>query len=441
MTARYTINELRLTNLMTFDKPKRQLQFYYDFEVKKWRACEPYEQLPYNLMMYRFLDEPESELVVVTTTDSYRIADKPNLVSDTHMKKELIWRERIVHNNARLDYRDDKYGWVKAQVAWVKDEVVHGLLNLIHMKTCYGLGFCYKESKRLAPYGTYTVKYTPEQIRERKLKEEKARDEGELRLRPINNILNTLNRLKYGTQVDIFDYRPFYESLKMTDELIKYEEFRDGGLRTEKWEENISKIFGTLLIRREMDAVTFSGERKLEYNNFLKHHYFDLDIIVDCFWNIRIYGLKEDYPTNNIIAECNGLDVCNAKWDKTLGCFIFDDFTKKTPLVKPHGNPLRVKVKGLVDPKDLILKYEGLLLNTIPHRIIVLNNGFSLTYVKSKNSYLFGGCLHNPPILAPINEVIVVTPKDRKLLPNVEPDDESITMVRETPKDFVPLIK
>jgi hypothetical protein len=444
MTTKYNIDDLRSTHLVNFSKPDDKLIYYYDFDTNSWRPCRPIEKLPYDIIMFKFMDTPDDNTVIATCSDSYRLANEPDTLTKEEMIREQEWRDKLIQQGkgAEMDFYSNKYKtWVKAQIAWLKSDVIPGVMNITHRKTNYGLGYYYKESTKLAKSSTYTTRYTEEEINEEMKQEDEAREKKENENIKINDILNTLDKMVYNC-IDVYDYIPYYRKLNLTDKIVTFEEFRDGGLNIEKWKDNdiFIKIFGTLFLRPEIDGIYFTDTKSLMYNEYSKSYYCDLNSGGDCCYDIKINGLDKN-KVDKIIVDCNGEEVSEAIWNNNENCFVFKDFTKKYPLIHTmSGASIRLVFNGLKeDAKNIIVKYNAILFSIIPHKIIMINNGYAVTYIKSKDSYLFAGHYWNPSIILKTEKIKILEPHEREKL-SVVKENNTVCMTQSEPTDFRPLI-
>jgi len=362
--------------------------YYFDFDSEKWMKCYYVDSYPYNLNKYRLED---SDKTFITCADSYRLAENKNdFPSNEEMNREKEWRNEIASDNKELDlYQNGE--WHKMKVAWVKADIIPGVLHLkkrrMESELC---GYYYKESKSLAESQTKTPIITNEQ-----LKEEKEQDERAIKYRQEihnkhNEIEKSLKLFKikeeyhrfYAPSIKeyfFYDTLPYYQSLKLNNDkkLIPKEDWIPNAKIT--YEEYLSydnpkKCLINLAFhinRKTADMVSIEDEFT-DIKNCIQ----PLLIQYDAYCNIKIYNAT--YATLKCDHHEIDCDIIDSIDDKKI--FGFKDITETNPIFNSTlSNTLSIKTDG-----DKIT-FDGILMDSIPRYITKCSQKFSVIHFPSKN--------------------------------------------------------
>lgn len=144
-----------------FSDPPQKTQYYYDLKNKRWLEVTPIKRLPYDLCLYRVKDEPDEDQVLVTCSDSYLLFDNTEQIPH-----EELWRNNLAQKSNIDVYYEGK--WVQGEVAWTKEDIIPGVLNVSHHNSAQWIGYFYRESRALAPFSTYTVGLTQVELEQKR---------------------------------------------------------------------------------------------------------------------------------------------------------------------------------------------------------------------------------------------------------------------------------
>ena len=365
--------------------------YYFDFTDNKWTKCSKIGSHPYNLGEYMI---ENSEQSFITCNDSYRLIDNlDDVLSNDEMYKEKEWRDNVVKQREEVDLcaKDE---WHKMIVAWVKADIIPGVLHLRKRRNESDLcGYYYKESKSLAKSCTQTPVITEEQLKEEKELDERAIKYRQERHNKIDEIEKSLKLFKikdeyhryYAPSIKerfFYDTLPYYQSLKLNNDkkLISKDDFHpDARVNYEDYlsYDNCRKCLTKLVFhinRKTADMVSIEDE----YTD-IKNCSQPLKTDYDAYCNIKIYNAT--YAKLKIDRVEIDSDVVDSKDDKKI--LGFKDITETNPIFNSTlTNTLRIHTDG-----DKIT-FDGILMDSIPRYITKGAQKFSVIHFPSKNFVL-----------------------------------------------------
>ena len=363
--------------------------YYFDLSNDTWVKCKPIGRLPYNLCKYQI---ENSEQTFVTCTDSYRLIDNlEKALSKDEMHKEKEWRDSIVKAQEEVDFfHKDK--WHQMIVAWVKADIIPGVLHIKQRRNDYDLcGYFYKESKKLAKKQTKTSVITEKQLQEENEHDEIIRKHKQKRRDSIKEVEKTLKLYKIKDEFHncydpiikkmfFYDTLPYYQSLKLNNDNklipkedwdpkapVTYEEY----LAKSNHDKCLTKLVREMRPRGTSDMVSIEDE----YTD-IKNCRAPLKTNYDAFYNIKIYNatyarLKCDYKE----VDCDVIDysIDNKK------IFGFFDITEKNPLF----NSTIAETMYFETDGDKIT-FEGILMDYLPRYILKCSQLFTVNHFPTK---------------------------------------------------------
>lgn len=371
--------------------------YYFDFNDNTWKGCEPIGRLPYDLCKYKAIN---SDHEFITCVDSYCLTDNlEDVLSNDEMHKEKEWRDSIVKAQEEVDMLN-KGEWHKMIVAWVKADVIPGVLHLRKRRDDRGIcGYFYKESKRLAKSQTKTPIITEQQLQEEKEYDERVLKNIQEKKDRYKEIEKTLKLYKIKEEfyhiyaptvkdVVFYDTLPYYQSLRLDTEqkIISKEDWFPEAKKT--YEEylaysNREKGFVNLIKHtahvRSEDKTADMVSVEDKYTD-IKNCYAPLKTDYDAFYNIKIYNatyakLVCDYK--EIDCDVIGYSV----EDKQI--FGFFDITEKNPIFNSTiSNTIYIDTDG-----DEIT-FNGILMDFTPRHIIKNAQKFTINHFPMKGFLL-----------------------------------------------------
>jgi len=362
--------------------------FYFNFSDNTWTQCKPVGQLPYNLCKYQV---ENSDDTFITCTDSYRLTDNlDDVLSNDEMYKEKEWRDNVVKGREEIDLFS-KDEWHKMIVAWVKADIIPGVLHLRKRRNESDMcGYYYKESKNLAKSCTQTPAITEEQLQKEKEQDERTTKYIQEKNDKIDKIEKSLKLFKikdechsfYAPSIKDFffyDTLPYYQSLKLNNDkkLLSKEDFHpDARVNYEDYlsYDNRRKCLGKLVFhtnRETADMVSIEDE----YTN-IKKCYQPLKTDYDAYCNIKIYNAT--YANLECGYQKIDCDIIDSIDDKNI--FGFKDITETNPIFNSTlANTIAIETDG-----DKIT-FDGILMDSMPRYITKCAQKFSVIHFPSKN--------------------------------------------------------
>ena len=374
----------------------RQHLYYFDFSENTWVECKPIGRLPYNLCKYQF---ENSDHTFITCIDSYRLTDNLNdVLSNDEMYKEKEWRDNVVKDHEEVDLYENGE-WHKMVVAWIKADIIHGVLHLKKRRNTSDLyGYFYKESKKLAKSCSQTPVITEEELQKEKEFDENIIKEKEESHNKIGEIEESLKLYKikdeYRTQYTshlkeflFYDTLPYYQSLKLNNDkkLLSKEDFHPGARLT--YEEYLSidtlkkcmAKLGLHIFNKTADMVSIEDE----YTD-IKNCCVVLKSDYDAFCNIKIYNAT--YAKLVCLAPFNDhlqvdCDIIDSIDDKKI--FGFKDINDTNPILNSAiSDNLFIQTDG-----DKVT-FDGILMNSMPRYILKNSQKYSVIHFPSKKFVL-----------------------------------------------------
>ena len=376
-------------HLVSFKKNANNNNLYYfNFTDNTWIQCELVDQLPYNLCKYQI---ENSDDTFITCTDSYRLTDNlDDVLSNDEMLKEKEWRENVVKAREEVDlYTKDE--WHKMIVAWVKADIIPGVLHLRKRRSESNMcGYYYKESKSLAKSCTKTPVITEEQLQKEKEQDENAIKYRQEKHNKIDEVEKSLKLYKikdeyhsnYAPSIKdyfFYDTLPYYQSLKLNNDkkLLSKEDFSTNMKIT--YEEyllgdNKIKCLGVLakdIKNKTADMVSIEDE----YTD-IKNCYQPLKTDYDAYFNIKIYNAT--YANLKCSYKKIDCDIIDSIDDKKI--FGFKDITETNPIFNSTlSDTIAIETDG-----DKIT-FDAILIDMIPRYILKCAQKFTVIHFPSKN--------------------------------------------------------
>lgn len=397
--------------------------YYFDFKIDKWEKCYKIKSYPYNLNEYKFENSNET---FITCYDSYRLTENlEDVLSNKEMYKEKEWRDKVVKDNEELDLYSDGE-WHKMIVAWVKADVIPGVLHLKKRRDNRGIcGYFYKESKRIAKNQTKTPIISMEQLQEEKEYDEKIMKLVQKRKDKCKEIEKTLKLYKikeefhkfYDPRIkDVFFYDtlPYYRSLKLNDDkkLIPKEDWSPKATMT--YEDylalsNREKGSLKLVIKTSHDSKGNKSDMvsvEDEYTD-IKNCYAPLRKDYDAFYNIKIYNatyakLKCDHKE----IDCDVIDY-SVDDKEIFGLF---DISKKNPI---FNSTLADTIYFETDGDKIT--FDGILMDSTPRYILKCAQPFTVNHFPIKGFVLKCNTFCGPTMPYPYERIEETTNSSYKL--------------------------
>ncbi len=393
--------------------------YYFNFKYDKWEKCYKIKSYPYNLNEYKFENSNET---FITCDDSYRLTENlEDVLSNEEIYIEKEWRDKVVKAQEEVDLFN-KGEWYKMIVAWVKADVIPGVLHLKKRRDDCGMcGYFYKESKRLAKSQTKTPIISIEQLQEEKEHDEKIMKLIQERRDKYKEIEKTLKLYKikeefhkiYAPSIkDVFFYDtlPYYQSLKLNNnkKLISKEDWSPKATMT--YEEylalsNCEKGFLKLVYEPSKEGNNMVSVED-EYTD-IKNCYAPLRKDYDAFYNIQIYNatyakLKCDYKE----IDCDVIDYSID--DKKI--FGFFDISEKNPIFNSTlANTIYIDTDG-----DKIT-FDGILMDPTPRYILKCAQPFTVNHFPIKGFVLQCNTFCGPTMPFPYERIEETTNSSYKL--------------------------
>jgi hypothetical protein len=387
---------LRCRHLVNFEKKPENI--YYLYSDDKWYKCTNVDRLPYHLTIYQLEDGTE----IATCEDSYRIItaekyEKGEIPTKEELIKEKEWRSKLVAKS-EVDFNYyEKEGWIKAEIAWKKSDIIPNVWN-INRRKGQMIGYYYYESKRFAPSSSYTEKYTEEFLENERRKEEEAKQiikEIDEKYKKISMSLKSfIPKNLYVCSFEKYNVKnivEYYLTLKIEDRLSDEEilELEKEGKIT-NFDRLLNKEFYKnlcSLIYKECDGCISNIEVNLEKNHDKKYHF--VAEKYDSYYDIYIDYNKD--ITEDVLLKLCGHTVCKGSINIEKNIIEFTDFHRLNPLI--CLGDFTISSESFSMNMEIKCHYKGILYNYESRIFILGKNVFYPNYIESEASYLFSSMM------------------------------------------------
>lgn len=321
-----------------FTDPEPKTQYYYDLKNKRWLEVTPIKRLPYGLCLYRVKDEPDEDQVLTTCSDSYLLFDNTDQIPD-----EELWRNNLAQKSGVDVYYEGK--WVQGEVAWIKEDIIPGVLNVGHRHSVKWIGYFYRESRALAPFSTCTVQLTQAEL-EQKRKNDLLRAEQEkvldARIAEWKSfLLGRGYQVKHPSGINQ-DFFRFIDSRLLFNSFIKGEipsllkENQELPLPEEEWNtlSPLQKCYIWLAAYRQFEVVYIQTSGTPSEGIFTFKE-------ADAFFNIKVQGAS--FARLKVSNECRSIELSKNNQNE----FELSGATLETPLFRSvSGAKLSLETDG-----------------------------------------------------------------------------------------------
>lgn len=208
----------------------------WDFDTQMWRKCTQLDNLPYDMGTFALEGETNPDRVTVTSKDSYRLCKNPD--ASTVVTEEK-WRDELYEKAKRketveLDFLY-KSEWHKAKVAWIKEDIVPGVMHIVPRDEGNFWSYVHKDSSTLAPSETHTRHISEEELERERQDRVDSKEKYQKYLKERDELYASLKRYTFRgytdrsdrTDMEFIDLLPYYQTLKIKPEEVTMEVLND----------------------------------------------------------------------------------------------------------------------------------------------------------------------------------------------------------------------